>query len=270
MRQKGHVVGYLGDGINDAPSLKAADVGISVNNAVDVAREAADLIMTHKNLQDLKEGIVQGREIFQNTMKYLQMGLSSNFGNMFSMLGAVIFLPFLPMLPLQILLNNFLYDFAQITIPTDNVDPDSITAPTRWHISFIKRFMVTMGPVSSLFDFLSFGVLYYFFRNFEAAFQTGWFIESLATQALVIHVIRTKKIPFLQSRPSRTLLLSTLIIVFVGWLIPYLNLGKAFSFVPLPLPILGLIAVIVLMYLILAQLVKSFFYRHISPIPAGK
>lgn len=261
LRSRGHVVGYLGDGINDAPSLKAADVGISVANAVDVARESADLIMTHKNLADLHEGIIQGRGIFQNTLKYLQMGLSSNFGNMFSMLGAVIFLPFLPMLPLQILLNNFLYDFAQISLPTDRVDPDSLLSPTRWHLPSIKRFMLTLGPVSTLFDFFSFGLLAIFYRTNPAAFQTGWFMESLATQVLVIHVIRTRKIPFLQSWPSPALLLSTLVIVLVGWLLPYLPVGRAFSFIPLPLPILGMLLTVVAAYLILAQITKSLLYR---------
>lgn len=265
LRHHGHVVGYLGDGINDAPSLKSADVGISVSNAVDIAKESADFIMTHKNLADLQEGVIAGRTIFNNTMKYLLMGLSSNFGNMFSMLGAVLFLPFLPMLPLQILLNNFLYDFAQITIPTDRVDPEAVHLPQKWDLAYLKHFMFTLGPISSLFDFISFGILYYFFSSNPAGFQTGWFIESLATQTLVIYVIRTRKIPFLQSSPSLTLLLSTLSIVVLGWLIPYLPFAPFFSLIPLPLPVILILIMVVFAYLLLTQLLKKFTYQTHHP-----
>jgi P-type Mg2+ transporter len=265
LRHLGHVVGYMGDGINDAPSLHSADVGISVANAVDVAKESAALILTHKSLHELYDGVVEGRKIFGNTMKYILMGLSSNFGNMFSVLGAVIFIPFLPMLPIQILLNNFLYDLSQLTIPTDNVDADYIKSPKRWDIHFIKRFMFTIGPVSSLFDFLSFGVLYYFFKSNPSGFQTGWFMESLATQTLVIYVIRTRKIPILQSRPSLLVFVSTLFAVTLGWLIPYTELGRFFQFFPLPLHIVTLIIFIVAIYLILTQIIKVIFYRTYHP-----
>jgi P-type Mg2+ transporter len=261
LRQAGHVVGYMGDGINDAPSLKAADIGISVSNAVDVAKEAADLIMTHKSLADLKEGVIAGRKIFGNTMKYVQMGFSSNFGNMFSILGAVIFLPFLPMLPLQILLNNFLYDIAQITIPTDNIDPEYVNQPKRWDLAFIKRFTLIMGPLSSLFDFITFYYLYQLFSHSANAFQTGWFMVSLATQTLVIYVIRTKKIPFLQSTPSPLLIISSLLVVITAWVIPFTSLGAFFSLVALPLPVMLTLAGIVVVYLFLAQFLKQYTYR---------
>jgi P-type Mg2+ transporter len=261
LRENGHVVGYMGDGINDAPSLKTADIGISVSNAVDVAKEAADLIMTHKSLADLTEGVISGRKIFGNTMKYVQMGLSSNFGNMFSLLGAVIFLPFLPMLPLQILLNNFLYDVAQITIPTDHTDPEYVQTPKRWDLSFIKRFTLTLGPISTLFDFISFYILYQFFKDLPSAFQTGWFMESLATQVFVIYVIRTRKIPFMQSSPSRTLLISTISVVLLGWLIPYTPIAHFFGFTPLPLNIVMMLVAIVATYLLLTQGMKQLTYK---------
>ena len=191
LRRADYVVGYLGDGINDAPSISSADVGISVGNAVEVAREAADLVLTHKSLAELVDGVREGRKTFGNTMKYIMMGLSSNFGNMFSMLGAVIFIPFLPMLPMQILLNNFIYDFTQIMIPTDSVDEEYIRKPKRLRLPDIKRFMYLFGPISSIFDFITFGILYLLHSTSPAQFQTGWFMESLATQTLVIHVIRT-------------------------------------------------------------------------------
>ena len=199
-RRSGHVVGFLGDGINDAPSLHAADVGISVAGAVDVAREAADIILLERRLDVLHAGILAGRRSFGNVLKYLLMGTSSNFGNMFSMAGAALFLPFLPMLPTQILLNNFLYDFAQITIPTDNVDPVYIERPQRWDIRLIRNFMLVIGPVSSLYDFLTFFVLLRVFHFGETLFHTGWFVESLATQTLVLFVIRTAGRPW--SEPS--------------------------------------------------------------------
>jgi Mg2+-importing ATPase len=268
LKKNGHVVGYMGDGINDAPSLRSADVGISVENAVDVAKESAALILTHKSLRELYAGVVEGRKIFGNTMKYILMGLSSNFGNMFSVLGAVIFIPFLPMLPIQILLNNFLYDLSQLTIPSDTVDEEYIKSPKRWDIHFIRRFMFTLGPVSSLFDFISYGVLYYFFSHNPSAFQTGWFMESLATQTFVIYVIRTRKIPILQSRPSLLLMISTIMAVSLGWLIPYTALGKAFQFFPLPWHVVSLIILIVLIYLILTQIIKTLFYRCYPSKPA--
>jgi len=262
LRANGKVVSYLGDGINDAPSLKAADVGISVNNAVDVAKEAADIVLTQKDLGALREGVIEGRRVFGNTMKYIMMGLSSNFGNMFSAAGAVVILSFLPMLPIQILLNNFLYDLSQITIPADNVDSDWLRKPHRWNLDFIKKFMYFFGPISSLFDFLTFFILYKIFSLPEPLFQTGWFIESLATQVLVIHVIRTRKLPFIESRPSKYLLVSTLACVATGWLIPYTPIGGYFGFQPLPVPLLGAIALIVFGYLVLVEAVKKIFYRR--------
>ncbi len=261
LRANGHVVGYLGDGINDAPSLKAADVGISVNNAVDVAKESADIVLTQKNLEILKDGLLEGRKAFGNTMKYIMMGLSSNFGNMFSMTLVVFFIPFLPMLPIQILLNNFIYDFSQVTIPTDNVDKDWLQKPRRWNMHFIKRFMLWIGPISSLFDFATFYVLYSVFHANQAMFQAGWFMESLATQTLVIHFIRTKKLPFIQSRPSKYLLFSTFACVTLGWIIPYTPVGEYFQFGRPPLAMVLAILLIVIVYFIVVEIGKRIFYK---------
>ena len=262
LQAAGHVVGYLGDGINDAPSLKTADVGISVDTAVDVAKESADIILTHKSLAMLKEGVLEGRKTFGNTMKYIMMGISSNFGNMFSVVGAVLLLPFLPMLPVQILLNNLIYDFSQLTIPGDKVDEEFIRKPKRWDMVFIKRFMLIFGSISSAFDFLTFFVLFVAFGSPAAIFQTGWFLESLATQTLVIHIIRTRKTPFFESSPSLALLLSTVGCVAVGWLLPFTPVGKFFGFVPMPVHVLLALGGIVLVYLVTVQLVKTWFYRH--------
>jgi Mg2+-importing ATPase len=262
LKANGHVVGYLGDGINDAPALKNADIGISVNSAVDVAKETADIILTHKSLRVLREGVLDGRMTFGNTIKYIMMGLSSNFGNMFSLAAAVIFLPFLPMLPVQILLNNFIYDFSQITIPTDNVDKEFMQKPKRWNMKFIKEFMFVFGPISSVFDILTFILLFVVFKVPAAMFQTGWFIESLATQALVIHVIRTKRIPFLQSTASPQLLFSSVICVAIGWIIPYTRVGRFFGFSPLPAYILFSIAGLVIVYLFIVEIAKRLFYRR--------
>ena len=215
LKHNGHAVGFMGDGINDAPSLHAADVGISVSNAVDVAREAADVILVEPGLRVLHDGIIEGRKAFGNVMKYLLMGTSSNFGNVLSMAGASLFLPFLPMLPTQILLNNLLYDLAQITIPTDNVDDTYLQKPQHWDIRLIRNFMLFIGPISSIFDFLTFYVLLHFFHASEAQFHTGWFVESLATQTLVLFVIRTSKNPF-RSRPSSPLIATCLASVAVG------------------------------------------------------
>jgi Mg2+-importing ATPase len=265
LKLNNHVVGYMGDGINDAPSLKTADVGISVNNAVDVAKEAAAIILTHKSLRELKSGIQEGRRTFANTLKYIMMGISSNFGNMFSVIGAVIFLPFFPMLPIQILLNNLLYDFSQITIPSDDVDEEYTRSPKRWNIHFIKRFMYLFGPISSCFDFVTFFILYAVLHADAQTFQTGWFLESLATQTLVIHIIRTRRIPFLQSRASKWVFLSTFSCVVIGWILPYTALGRYFGFIPLPLPVLFTIASIVLVYMCIVEFAKRYFYRH-NPI----
>lgn len=267
LRRGGSVVGYLGDGINDAPSLTTADVGISVANAVEVAREAADLVLTHKSLAELVEGVKEGRKTFGNTMKYIMMGLSSNFGNMFSMIGAVIFIPFLPMLPIQILLNNFIYDFTQIMIPTDSVDEEYISQPKRLKIADIRRFMFLFGPISSIFDFLTFGILYMFYSSSPAQFQTGWFIESLATQTLVIHIIRTRLTPFVQSSASSPLTITTLAGVIFGWILPFTVLGGIFGFQPPSLSVLLLLAFVVVIYLITVEVAKRWFYRKLAPNP---
>jgi len=260
LKKAGKVTGFLGDGINDAPSIKAADVGISVNNAVDVAKETADIILTRKSLRVLKEGVIEGRKTLQNTMKYIMMGLSSNFGNMFSMMGASLLLPFLPMLPSQVLLNNFLYDVSQLSLSTDSVDKESIKSPPHWDMNFIKRFMYVFGPISSIFDFLTFGMLLYVFKLTQGAFQTGWFLESIATQVFVIYMIRTKKLPFLESSPSKLVLLNTLLAVSVAWVIPYTPLGGIFNFGRISSHVLASIAGIVLIYLLLVELAKRIFY----------
>ncbi|MDD5650511.1 MAG: magnesium-translocating P-type ATPase [Candidatus Nanoarchaeia archaeon] len=261
LKANGHVVGYLGDGINDTPSFKAADISISVNSAVDVAKETADIVLTHKSLKELKEGVLEGRKTFGNTLKYIMMQLSSNFGNMFSVVIAAIFLPFLPMLPVQILLNNFLYDASQVTIPTDNIDKEFIKKPKRWNINFIKNFMILLGPVSSIYDILTFIVLYFILRASIPAFQTGWFMESLASQTLVIHIIRTKQTPFFKSNASKYLYFTTILCTAIGWIIPYTKLGSYFGFVPLPFTTVMIIVGIVLVYFITVQIAKNLFYR---------
>lgn len=260
----GHVVGYMGDGINDAPALKASDVGISVNNAVDIAKESADLILLKKSLMVLKEGVVQGRKTFCNITKYIKMSSSSNFGNMLSMTGASVFLPFLPMLPIQILLNNFLYDLSQIAIPTDNVDKEYIEKPRPWDIGSIKRFMLIFGPISSIFDFVTFSVLLFIFHAQAPYFRTGWFLESLCTQTLVIYVIRTGKIPFVQSRPSVYLLFSSLAIVGLGLYITHSALALPFGFAPMNKPFYAALTLIVVSYLILTQFIKMWFVKKIG------
>ena len=259
LKRKGHVVGYIGDGINDAPSLHVADVGISVNNAVDVAKESASIILLEKDLDALRDGVVEGRRTYANTLKYIMMGTSSNFGNMFSMAIASVLVPFLPMAPVQILLNNLLYDFSQITIPSDNVDDEAVTKPRRWNIKFIKHFMLVFGPVSSLFDILTFALLLYFFRADEASFQTGWFIESLATQVLVVHIIRSRY-NILKSRASRWLTLSTVGVALAGFIIPYTPFGLFFGFTPLPPAFIMAICGLVICYLILVDFVKRWFF----------
>lgn len=257
LKSRGHVVGFLGDGINDAPSLHAADVGISVATATDVAKDAADIILLERGLQVLHRGIMEGRRAFANVMKYLLMGTSSNFGNMFSMAAASVVLPFLPMLPGQILLNNFLYDVAQITIPTDNVDMTYMRKPRRWDIGLIRRFMVYIGPISSLYDFLTFWLLLSVFHAGEQLFHTGWFIESLATQTLVLFVIRTAGNP-LKSRPSRALTLTTLVVVAFGCALPLLPGAQAIGFVPMPWLFYVALAAMTLTYLLLVEVGKRF------------
>ncbi len=263
LKARGHVVGYIGDGINDAPSLHTADVGISVMNGVEVAKDAAKIILLEKDLAVLNDGIMEGRRCFANVMKYIVMGTSSNFGNMFSMAAASLFLPFLPMLPTQILLNNFLYDVSQISIPSDNVDPALLRRPKRWQIGFIRQFMTIIGPISSIYDFLTFAVLLWVFHASSNAplFHTGWFVESLATQTLVVFVIRTAGNP-LKSRPSRLLLAAVFAIVVVAVALPYTALGEVLQFTPLPVSLLGAIAFLAVTYLLLVQAVKSWFYRR--------
>ena len=261
LKARGHVVGYLGDGINDAPCLHTADVGISVSGAVDVARDAADIILIEPGLGVLLTGVLEGRRAFGNVMKYLLMGTSSNFGNMFSMAGAAVFLPFLPMLPTQILLNNFLYDLAQISIPSDHVDPEFTRKPRRWDIGLIRRFMWCVGPVSSLYDALTFVVLLKVFHANAQSFHTGWFVESLATQSLVIFVIRTAKNPF-KSRPSRALLGTTLGVVALGLALPWLPFAHVFGFVPLPSAYFAFLAFATLTYLAIVEGVKRLALRE--------
>lgn len=261
LKKNGHVVGFLGDGINDAPSLKNADVGISVNNAVDIAKESADIILLQNDLKVLHDGVLEGRKTFGNTMKYIMMGVSSNFGNMFSVAGASLFLPFLPMLPTQILLNNLLYDFSQSTIPTDEVDQEYIEKPKRLDIRFIRRFMIFLGPVSSLFDFLTFFIMLFIFNAYESLFQTAWFIESLTSQTLVIFVIRTRKSPFWKSKPSKLLLLSSIAIVIFALVLPYTPLGEIFEFVRPPATFYIALAIILITYIILAEIIKNWFYK---------
>ena len=255
LKLRGHVVGYMGDGINDAPSLRAADVGISVSSAVDVAREAADIILLEPGLDVLHQGIVEGRRASANVLKYLLMGTSSNFGNMFSMAGASIFLKFLPMLPTQILLNNFLYDAAQVTIPTDNVDDDYVRKPRRWSMKLIRDFMLYIGPISSLYDFLTSYVLLRYFHAGEPEFHTGWFVESLATQTLVLFVIRTMGNP-LKSRPSTPLAITTILIVIIGMALPYSPLARELGFTPLPAPYFVFLAISTVTYLALVEVAK--------------
>jgi len=255
LKNRGHVVGFIGDGINDAPSLHAADVGISVSNAVDVAKDAAQIILLENNLKVLHSGIIAGRKAFGNVMKYLLMGTSSNFGNMFSMAGASLFLPFLPMLPTQILLNNFLYDLAQITIPTDNVDPSFIRKPRRWDIAIIRKFMLYIGPISSVFDFLTFFIMLKVFQASEQLFHTGWFVESLATQTLVLFIIRTGGNP-LQSRPSVPLTVTTLLVVVAGIVLPFTPLGGVLGFTPLPAKYFLFLLGMTVTYLLLVEAVK--------------
>jgi Mg2+-importing ATPase len=259
LRSHGHVVGCVGDGINDAPALRSADVGISVQNAVDVAKEAADIILLEKRLSVLHDGATEGRRSFGNIMKYVLMGTSSNFGNMLSMAAASLFLPFLPMLPFQILLNNFLYDLSQIAIPADRVDRSYMLKPKRWNVVFIRRFMLRVGPVSSLYDFARFAVMLGVFHAGEAPFRTGWFVESLATQTLVIFVIRTADRPW-TSRPSAALAWSVGASAGVGTLLPFTPLGPWLGFDPLPPLFFGVLLAMIATYLGLVEAVKRRFY----------
>lgn len=265
LQVKKHAVGFLGDGINDTPALKAADVGISVNNAVGIAKETADIILLRKSLNVLKDCVTEGRKTFGNIIKYIKMGASSNFGNMFSMTGASLLLPFLPMRPIQILLNNFLYDISQITLPTDKVDDDYLSQPRPWNIDAIKKFMVFIGPVSSLYDYLTFALMWFVFHANtvaeQAIFNTGWFLESLASQTLVIYIIRTNKIPFIESRPSKWLLLSTLSVLVFAFLLAGSPWGQFFGLVALPWQYFAILPVMLITYLALVHIVKSWFVK---------
>ena len=287
LQRKGHVVGFMGDGINDAPALRAADVGVSVDNAVDIAKESADVILLEKSLLVLEEGVLEGRKVFVNILKYVRMGASSNFGNMFSVIGASAWLPFLPMQPLQILTNNLLYDFSQVPIPTDNVGPQQTAKPRPWHIGEIAKFIVFIGPISSIFDYTTYLLMWFFFKCSQVAalvppaellgrfppaddpnktyaaalFSTGWFVESLMTQTLIIHVIRTNLLPFVQSRASWQLTMTTLFIMAIGAYLPYSPLAGPLGFVPLP-PIFWLfLGATLLCYVGLTQVVKTWLIR---------
>lgn len=265
LRSKGHIVGFMGDGINDAAALREADVGISVDTAVDIAKESADIILLEKSLLVLEAGILEGRKTFGNIVKYIKMGTSSNFGNMFSVLGASALLPFLPMQPVQILLNNLLYDFSQTGIPFDHVDKDYQAAPRKWRVDDIRKFMIFIGPISSIFDYATYAVMWFVFQantvDQQALFQTGWFVESLMTQTLIVHIIRTPKIPFLQSRPALPMLLITLSIMAVALYLPFSPVASGLGFVPLPPEYFYWLAFILSSYCVLTQLVKSWFVK---------
>ena len=277
LRRCGHIVGFMGDGINDAPALKAADVGISVDSGVDVAKEAADIVLLEKSLLVLEEGIMEGRRVFANIIKYIRMGSSSNFGNMFSVVGASYLLPFLPMLPIQILVNNLLYDFSQTGIPTDTVDDEQIAHPRKWNIDNIKRFMMCIGPISSLFDYATFALMWFVFHCSEylaagvsagqqeqwaRLFQTGWFVESLLTQTLIVHIIRTRRIPFFQSSASLPMTMTTLAVMAVGAWLPYSPFAGALGLVALPPLYWAWIAVFLAAYCVLTHGVKTWFFHR--------
>jgi Mg2+-importing ATPase len=264
LHRNGHVVGFLGDGINDGPALKAADVGISVDSAVNIAKDSADIILLEKSLAVLGDGVIEGRKVFGNITKYIKMGASSNFGNMFSVLGASVFLPFLPMTAIQVLTNNLLYDFSQTTIPTDNVDAEYLAVPRRWDIGNIAKFVLCIGPISSIFDYVTYFTMLYGFGawNNPALFQTGWFVESLLTQTLIIHIIRTAKIPFLESRASTALIATTVVIAAIGMALPFTPLGGFLGFVPLPQAYWIALGPILMSYVVLTHFVKTWFIRR--------
>ena len=264
LRAAGHVVGFLGDGINDGPALQAADVGVSVDTAVDIAKESADIILLEKDLMVLRDGVMEGRRIFGNIVKYMKMGASSNFGNMFSVLGASVFLPFLPMAPIQVLTNNLLYDFSQTTIPTDTVDDEYIATPRRWDIGNLTRFVLFIGPISSIFDYATFALMLYGFHawNDPGLFQAGWFVESLLTQTLIIHIIRTARIPFIESRASTPLIVTTIVVCLIGAMIPGSFVGDALGFHALPALYWPAVLAMLVAYAVLTHLVKMWFVRR--------
>ena len=289
LQSRKHVVGFMGDGINDAPALRAADVGVSVDTAVDIAKEAADVVLLEKSLMVLEEGVIEGRKVFANILKYIRMGASSNFGNMFSVLGASLWLPYLPMAPIKILTNNLLYDFSQLPIPTDEVDPEQVAKPRPWSMGEIARFILFIGPCSSIFDYTTYAMMWFIFKcsnlgltpppeladhfarasltnpdsTYAAAlFQTGWFVESLLTQTLIIHIIRTNKIPFIQSRASGPLIITTAAIMLVGIWLPFSPIGLSLGFVPLPILYWPLLLITLLLYVALTQVVKVWLVRR--------
>lgn len=277
LRARGHVVGFMGDGINDVLAMKAADVGISVDTAVDVAKESADIILLEKSLLVLEDGIMEGRKVFGNIIKYIQMGASSNFGNMFSVVGGAYFLPFLPMAPIQVLVNNLLYDVSQVGIPLDHVDEEYLARPRQWNIKSIRNFMIFIGPMSSIFDYATFLLMLFGFgcigfaaagtspeqkTHLEQLFHTGWFVESLLTQTLIVHIIRTQRIPFLQSRASKPMLFTTLAVMAFGVWLPFSPLAKVLGFQPLPGSYFLWLAGFLLAYSLLTHAVKMWFHRR--------
>ncbi len=268
LQKKGHVVGFLGDGINDGPALKVADVGISVESAVDIAKESADIVLLDKSLLVLDRGVIEGRKVFANVVKYIRMGASSNFGNMFSVVGASAWLPFLPMAPMQVLANNLLYDISQTAIPTDNVDEEYLLRPRRWEIRDIGRFMLFIGPISSIFDYATFLVLYFIFGakdpSHASLFQTGWFVESILSQTLIIHVIRTRRLAFIESRASLPLILTGGLACLIGIVLPYSPLAKPLGLTPLPGSYWPILAAMVIAYLVLTHAMKVWFNRRFA------
>ena len=279
LRSQGHVVGFMGDGINDVLAMKAADVGISVDTAVDVAKESADIILLEKSLLVLEDGIIEGRKVFGNIIKYIKMGASSNYGNMFSMVGSLFVLPanFLPMLPTQLLVNNLLYDMSQVGIPLDNVDAEYLEKPRRWNIKSIRNFMLFVGPISSIFDYATFFLMLYVYgcvavgkpgtpeatgAHLQELFHTAWFVESLVTQTLIVHVIRSIRIPFIQSRASRTMSMTTMTIIAVAIWLPYSPFASTFKLVPLPGTFFLWLALFAFLYCTLTHVVKTWFYKR--------
>jgi len=263
LKKAGHVAGYMGDGINDASAIHAADVGISVDSAVDVAKEAADIVLLEKDLKVLVQGVREGRMTFANTLKYVFMASSANFGNMFSMAGASLFLSFLPLLPKQILLTNLLTDFPEMTVATDSVDRELVEKPRRWNIQSIRNFMLTFGLLSSVFDYLTFGVLLLILQATTDQFRTGWFLESVISASVTVLVIRTRK-PFFRSKPGKYLSLATLLIVGLTLILPFSPLGEVFGFIPVPIPFILFVGIIVGLFMVAAEITKGIFYRKVN------